>query len=132
MKIFRVKSEALLITCSFYCRKETEVPFLRKIVRLRNQLKSSHPPEASGHSSAMSFLFANVHAQQHRASTHCAWTQERTQLEGVSTATESATGAQSQSLRELLHAFARVLLRHSERIFVRQNSSLTENFLVKF
>lgn len=62
----------LLFSLLLRCRKEIEVPILRSIVRLWNEPSSSHKTASSRYTSAMSILFADIHAKQHGATAHSA------------------------------------------------------------
>lgn len=57
------------------CRQEVKVSVLRTTLRLRDEPASAHSAAASGHSGALSVLHADVYAEQHGATAHCAGAQ---------------------------------------------------------
>lgn len=87
-----------------FFRKETEVPFLRKIVRLRDEPARAHPPAPPGHPRALSLLLAHLHPQQHGAAAHSPRAQGRAQPEGVpADPAAAAARPQPQSVARHVH-----------------------------
>ena len=67
------------------CRQETEVSILREAVRLRDESASPHTAASPGYQGAVSVLLADVHAEQHRQTTHCTGAQGRAESEVLPT-----------------------------------------------